>query len=397
MKNLPVVSKEDVVRLWFHRQGMTAPREAGITKKAFVAHLENTGGLQLDSVNVLDRAHWLTLWSRFGAFDRSRVDRWTYRDRAAFEHWGHEACVLPASRLPLSLRGMRLFQPEASWWARRLPSPQSMRRVLRRLRNEGPLESADFEKDPSGSGPWWGWKEDKVSLELLWHAGKAAIHARRHFRRVYALAEDVYPKTRHASAAQYEDSWLLAALAGNGIAPERHLANYWTAPRLKAARRRAVLERNLARRRVVPVAVEGARGAWYALPEHLDLLGRLPEPRGTTLVCPFDSLLWQRERAEDLLGFRYRIEIYTPPEKRVFGYYVMPVLHEGRLTGRLDPKLHRDRGVLEIRAIHLEPGFRRHRAFDAALEETLADLARFVGARSIEMPGGWKPGRRRKT
>ena len=116
-----------------------------------------------------------------------------------------------------------------------------------------------------------------------------------------------------------------------------HLDNYWTAPRLKAPERKRVIARNLKKKRVVRVRVEGRKEPWLALPEHLETLRRSSEPGGTTLVCPFDSLLWQRDRAEDLLGFRYRIEIYVPRPKRRFGYYVMPILHEGRLVGRLDP------------------------------------------------------------
>jgi uncharacterized protein YcaQ len=384
------IDLEDVVRLWFHRQGWSRPRGETLTKRRFVDHLERTGGLQLDSVNVVDRAHYLTLWSRFGTYDRRQVDRWTYRDRAAFEHWGHEACVLPASRLPLSRRGMRRFRPEGPWWSQYMPSTASIRRVLKRLREEGPLESADFEKSPEGSGPWWGWKEDKRALELLWFQGRVAVSSRTHFRRAYDLAERVYGDATPASLAEYEDGWLLTGLSGNGVATEKHLTNYVTAPRLKTADRKRVIARNLRKGRVVEVEVRGRRGTFLARPEDLEGASALPAPTGTSLVCPFDSLLWQRERAEDLLGFRYRIEIYVPPKKRRYGYYVLPILHEGRLVGRLDPKLHRDRGELEIRSLHLEPGFERGADFDAALAKVLTDLAAFLGATSIALPRGWK-------
>ena len=383
------IDLDTVRRLWLHRQGLTRPRGRKLTKKAFVEHLERTGGLQLDSVNVVDRAHYLTLWSRFGAYDRRRPDRWTYRDRAAYEHWGHEACVLPESRLPLSLRGMRRFRPDHPWWKEYMPSPASIRRVLKRLREEGPLESADFEKSPGESGPWWGWKEDKRALELLWHGGRVAVSSRTHFRRAYDVAERVYGDTKPATLAQYEDAWLFTGLSGNGVATEKHLTNYVTAPRLRAADRKRVIARNLRKGRVVEVEVEGRKGAFLARPEDLEGASRLPAPEGTTLISPFDSLLWQRERAEDLLDFRYRIEIYVPPAKRKYGYYVLPILHEGRLVGRLDPKLHRDRDELEIRAIHLEDGFRRSRAFATAFAEALRDLGRFLGAERISLPRGW--------
>ena len=378
-----------MLRLWFHRQGLTRARgEEKLTKKRFLAHLEGTGGLQLDSVNVVDRAHYLTLWSRFGTFDRALPDRWTYRDRIAFEHWGHEACVLPASRLPRSLRHMRRFRPQGSWWGEHLPTPAGKRRVLKRLRQEGPLESADFEKSPEGSGPWWGWKEDKRALEVMWHGGRVAVSSRRHFRRAYDLAERVYGDVTPAPLAEYEDGWLFTGLSGNGIATEKHLENYLTAPRLPAADRKRVIARNLRKKRVIEVEVEGRRGTWLALPEDVKRARELPAPRGTTLICPFDSLLWQRRRAEELLDFRYRIEIYVPPAKRVFGYYVLPILHDGRLVGRLDPKLHRDRGELEIKAIHLEPGFRKHAEFKEGLAASVRALAEFLGATSLRLPKG---------
>ena len=182
------------------------------------------------------------------------------------------------------------------------------------------------------------------------------------------------------------DSWLLIALRGCGIAPERHLVNYFTGPELNAAERRRVIARNLRRKRIVEVEVEGLRGPCYALPEHLETIDDLPEPTGTTLICPFDSLLWQRKRAAELLDFQYTVEIYVPAAKRKYGYYVLPILHDGRLVGRLDPKLHRDRGVLEIRALHLEPIFEGTDAFRMELGDALEDLADFLGATDIRMP-----------
>jgi uncharacterized protein YcaQ len=276
-------------------------------------------------------------------------------------------------------------------------SPASKRRVLKRLREEGPLESADFERRPDEFGPDGPpggampiAKEDTRSLKLLWHAGRVAVSSRRHFRCVYDLAERVYPEGGAATTREFEDSWLFQGLSGNGVASEAHLANYMTAPNPKAAERKKIIARNLRKKSIVELRVSGHRGPFYALPEHPDRLGELPEPRGTTLICPFDSMLWQRRRAEQLLDFKYRIEIYTPKAKREYGYYVLPVLHDGRLVARLDPKLHRDRSVLEIKAIHLEPWFVRDARFDRGLAEALADLAEFVNATSVDLPRGWK-------
>ena len=396
---VPSLPLDQVVRLWFYRQGLSAPRGSSkLGKRTLTEHLERTGALQLDSVNVVDRAHYLTLWSRFGVYDPKRLDRLVYGDKVGFDYWGHEASIRPLSHLPLGRRRMRSFPPKSwsgkSWWSVYETSTTSKRRVLKRLRDEGPLESVDFERHPGertdprgGSLPLP--KEDKRSLKVLWHAGRVGIRARRHFRCVYDLAERVYPPGSTTSTTEFEDSWLLIGLSGNGVASERHLANYCTAPDLSAPDRKRVIARNLKNGRIVEVRVAGLPGPFYALPEHLDGADDLPEPEGTTLICPFDSLLWQRKRAEQLLGFHYRIEIYVPAAKREFGYYVLPILHDGRLVGRLDPKLHRDRNELEIKAIYLEPGFARNGRFNRGLAETLESLREHLGADRLSLPRGW--------
>lgn len=395
----PRVERDDVVRLWFQRQGLTDPRGTkSLTRRRLVDHLERTGALQLDPIHVVDRAHYLTLWSRFGKYERKRLDRWAYADGAAYEYWGHEASLLPTSHLPLGRRRMRRFPgrwAEKSWWSRVETSQASRRRVLRRLRAEGPLESADFERRPGekgGSG--WGEaqpykKEDKRSLGLLWQAGRVGVRERRQFRRVWDLADRVYGECETATPAGFEDSWLLIGLSGNGVASERHLVNYFTDTELSAAERKRVIARNRKKGAVVEVEVPGVKGPCYALPEHLEELGRLPEPEGTNLLCPFDSFLWQRGRAEELLDFKYRIEIYVPAAKRRYGYYVLPILHDGRLVGRVDPKLHRDRGVLEIRKLQLEAGFDAGKRFLAGLRDTFDELCEFLGAEDRSLPRGW--------
>ena len=380
----PRIDRDSVVRLWLHQQGLSKPRGlTTLSKRRLSSHLVRTGGLQLDPINAVDRAHYLTLWSRFGPYTRQRVDDWIYRDRIGFEYWGHEASIVALEHLALGRRRMKAFPPknltQRAWWRVYDTSAGSKRRVLRRLREDGPKESTDLVS-----------KEDKRSLQLLWHAGRVAVTKRRHFRRVYDLAERVYPPVTPATTRAFEDSWLLRGLAGNGIASEGHLAGYITGPSLTAAERTQALARNIKAGRIVEIRVPETRRPYYALPEHLDILPRLPEPSGTTLLCPFDSLLWQRQRAQELLGFHYRIEIYTPPPKREFGYYTLPILHGGALVGRLDPKLHRDRNVLEIKALRLEPGVTRDAGLTGGLGEALRSLGTFLGATSVILPRSWR-------
>ncbi|MEM8485257.1 MAG: crosslink repair DNA glycosylase YcaQ family protein [Bacteroidota bacterium] len=403
-KAIVKVDLKTAVNLWFHCQSMHRPRgSVKLTPAVLSGFLEKVGALQLDSINVVERAHYLTLWSRFGNYDKADIDQWIYQDKIAYEYWGHEASILPISHLPLGRRRMKLFPPESwlnsSWWKQQQTSPASKRRVLRRLRTEGPLESAHFEKTVGDrkraqqlgavAPVMPGHKEDKRSLQLLWHAGKVAVSTRRYFRRIYDLSERVFPETETVTRAAYHDSWLFIGLKGNGIATEKHLENYFTAPKLKAPERRAIIDRNLKAGRIVEVQIDDRKDRCFMLPEHVDQLNALDDPTGTTLVCPFDSFLWQRKRAEALLDFHYRIEIYVPQKKRQFGYYVLPILHDGKLVGRLDPKLHRDKALLEIKSIYLEETFKRTPRFDQALRETLHDLAAFVGAQDLQMPAGW--------
>lgn len=390
-------TRQQVVHHWLQCQGLSQVEQfRKLTKRSFVKHLESTGGLQVDSVNAVDRAHYLTLWSRFGKYDRAKLDGWIYRDRLAFEYWGHEASILPISHLPLSLRRMKRFPPDrwanASYWKDYQTSETSKRRVMKLIREQGPLESADFDKTTADhdNNKILGWgsvisKEDKRSLGLLWHAGKLAIRDRKHFRKFFDLAKNVYPAdVEAASLADYQDNWLLCGLAGSGIASLKHLDNYVTAPNLTAKERDSVLRRNLKNGRVREVEVEGFKQPFYGLESQLDMVSKAPEPTGTTLVCPFDSLLWQRKRAEELLEFHYRVEIYVPESKRKYGYYVMPILHNGAFVGRLDPKLHRDKAKLEIKSVYLEPGFKATRDFRRELASKVEELASFLDANEVE-------------
>ncbi len=393
------------MRWWLYRQGLSKERgEDRLTRTTLVSHLERTGGLQLDSINVLDRAHYLTLWSRYGCYDRRDLDRWVYDDRAGFEYWAHEASILPASHLPLALRRMERFPPDrwknSAYWPRLKTSAHSKRRALRRLELEGPLESLDFKRDPGATAAQkGGWsssagKEDSRSLNLLWHAGRTAVARRLHFRRVYDLAERVYPQVMKDAVAvgkrEFEDSWLLRALSGCGVASEAHLQNYITGPKLMASARRRVIKRHLQAGAIREVEVAGVAGICYAQVEDLDRFTEAPEARGTTLICPFDSLLWQRLRAQELLDFQYTVEIYVPAVKRRFGYYVLPILHNGRLVGRLDPKLHRDRSELEIKSIFLEENVQRGSSLERGLARSLSSLAEFLGAQRITLPRTWR-------
>jgi hypothetical protein len=391
--------------LFFERQHLARPRARRLTAPSLVAFVEDVGGLQLDSINVVERAHHLTLWSRFGPYDRRSLDQLVYRRRLLFEYWAHAACLVPASHFPAWRRAMLDYSLKSRAWGAWL---RRNRRVLGAMEDaisaSGPLGSRDFEhRRPPGAGGWWNWKPATHALDFLWMSGRTLVHSRQHFRKRFDLAERVMPAALAAEPLSREAfrRWhLRRSLHALGAASETDLRRYLTYPRVSVAERRSALRAALREGEVVELEMEGERARWYALVEDLPALesaGRRRRPSsGTTLLSPFDSFLWHRERTRRLFGFDYRIEVYTPGHQRSHGYYSLPILHEGQLIGRLDPKTHREEKRLEVKAVHFEPWLAKAERppaaswgpvdRDAALAgvgDALRSLAEFVGADEV--------------
>lgn len=393
--------------LFLERQWLDRPGGRRLTAATLADFTAATCGLQVDSVNVLERAHLLTLWSRFGEFDRAAFDRLAYRRRVLLEYLTHVACFVDARDLP-TWRAVMDSIPERFRKRWRYPGRQQpfVDEVERAIRERGPLGNSGFER-PKGhkGGGWWTWKPATHALDYLWKAGRIAVHSRRNFEKLYAPMERVLPAaggTVPVTAAELPRQRLLRSLRAMGAAAIDDLAAYWTWPQMKRPELRRTLDALVHDGLVTPVAIEGLRGHWYARAEDLPALGRAARvrrpSRGTTLLCPFDSFLWHRERILRLWDFHYRIEIYVPGHRRTHGYYVLPLLHEGHFVGRVDPKLHRERGVLEARRVGFEPwlatGGRPPGVAwgevdaDAAIRGTAASLwslARFTGADRVAL------------
>jgi uncharacterized protein YcaQ len=407
----PSVPLRGIAALFLERQHLRCPRRQAFAPGRVVRFAADTGGVQIDSINVGDRAHYLTVWSRFGPYDKASLDRLVYERRTLFEYWAHAACLVPVEHFASWRRAMLDYHTRSRGWARWL---KKNRRILaeveRALVEGGPLGSADFvHRRPRGRAGWWNWKPSTHALDYLWMSGRTLVHSRRHFQKRFDLAERVMPEALGATPLGPEEfqRWhLRQALHALGAATEADLRMYLTFPRVGARERRRWLGRLLETGEVREIAVEEPAGApaerWYALAEDLAALAaaaRLPRPSdGTTLLSPFDSFLWHRERTYRLFGFRYTIEVYTPGPRRTHGYYSLPILHDGQLIGRVDPKVHRADRRLEIRALHFEPWFARgavppavtwgsvdRGAALAGLADSLRSLATFVGADGIAL------------
>lgn len=368
-------------RLALAAQGFADPRPpAQVDVRHFRRVLARVGVVQLDSVNVIARAHYLPFFSRLGPYDRDALDRWLWRSGELFEYWIHEASLSPLDRWPYVAYRMRRPHPWKSIERIIHSQPDFVDRVRSEVRANGPLRVGDLEDGSGRTGPWWGYGPGKLALEWLFVRGEVAIADRPNFTRLYDVTERVIPqhvRDTEVAADEARRTLLQDAVRHHGVGTAADLADYH---RLKVTDARPLLADLAARGDIDEVEVEGWRGPVYADPE-------LPVPRrieGTALLAPFDPVVWFRDRAERLFGFRYRIEIYVPKHKRVHGYYVLPLLVDGELVGRVDLKADRTAGRLLVQGAFTEEG-RDRKAVGAALAAELEAMAHWQGLSEIEV------------
>ncbi len=376
-------------RIALAAQGFTDRRPTGVPGRTHLRRvLSRVGLLQIDSVNVLARAHYLPLFSRLGAYPTDLLDRASSAaPRLLFEYWGHEASLLPVDLHPLLRWRMAMAKDEAWGGMRRIAQerPDLVARVLDEVRAKGPITAAELEADVGRRTDNWGWNwsDTKRALEWLFWSGEVTS-ARRNgaFARLYDMPERVLPAAvldapTPAPADAFRELVGLAAGA-LGVAAEVELRDYF---RLPVAGARTAIAELVEDGTLIPVQVRGWRQRAYLhaeakLPRRVD---------AATLVSPFDPIVWERGRTERLFGFRYRIEIYTPAAKRVHGYYVLPFLLGDELVARVDLKADRKAGVLRIPAVWGEPGHPPHHVAEA-LAGALRRLAAWLGLGEVSPP-----------
>ncbi|HSS34189.1 MAG TPA: crosslink repair DNA glycosylase YcaQ family protein [Solirubrobacterales bacterium] len=364
------LSAKQARRLAVAAQGFGRPRPTGrVDARHLRRVIDDVGLLQLDSVNVLCRSHYMPVFSRLGPYPRHALDRLAWHEnpggksrragqRDLIEYWGHEASLLPVELQPL-LR-WRMARADALAWkgvARvAAEQPELLEFVLDMVRERGPIRASELaakgrQREP---GEMWNWSEEKTALEYLFFAGQVCAARRVNFERLYDLPERVLPKQVLAaptpSQEQAQRQLILIAAKRLGVATEPDLGDYFRLPRAESKARVAELAEDGG---LVPVRVEGWRAPAYLSTKRPAGLRRVAAAR--TLLTPFDSLVWARERTERIFNFRYRIEIYVPAPKRVHGYYVLPFLLGDRLVARVDLKSDRQAGVLRVRSAFAEP------------------------------------------
>jgi len=342
-------------------QGLVSPWGRPAEKGDVLGAVRRMGVLQIDSISVVARSPYLVLWSRLGAYDPIWLNE-LLAEGALFEGWAHAACFVPMEDYGLYRRFMLEGGEKSRAWFS--AHPEEVRRVLERIRRGGPARSAEFARTDGKAGGWWEWKPEKRALEHLFAAGELMISRRDpNFHRVYDLRERVLeralPGWEDGLAPTPEEvrrTLALKTVRALGVAPARWVPDYFRTPKRGMA---GLLEGLADEGELLRASVEGWEEPAYVHPENAALAEEVVygglRPTLTTLLSPFDPVVWDRARALDLFGFEYRIEVYTPAARRRYGYYSLPILHRGALVGRLDAKAHRKDGIFEVKALHLEP------------------------------------------
>lgn len=347
-------------------QGLLQPPASRATPKALRHCIARMQLLQIDTIHVVARSPYLVLYSRLGPYPRGWLEA-ALSEGHVFETWAHEACFAPTDDLLLhraynraTRRHWGLVHAQKSHAQQR----QHLDKLLAHIAEAGPVKSSDFERTEGQGGVWWGWKDEKRWLEALFASGELMVARRENFHRVYDLSQRVAPQALAVEAAGpvhdpqvVHGQFIERAVAALGITQARWIHDYFRIkPRLKDADLDTlVLEGTLLR-----VAVEGWDVPGYVHRSQQALLKKASrgalQALHTTLLSPFDPVVWDRERATGLFDFDYRLECYTPEPKRVYGYFVLPILCRGELIGRLDAKAHRAEGVFEVKALYAQPG-----------------------------------------
>jgi len=369
-------------------QGLLQPRRRKAQKADVLEAIRRMGVLQIDTIHVVARSPYLVLWSRLGDYPQPWLEE-HLAEGALFEYWAHEACFVPIEDYRLMRH--RMVDPAAMGWKYNAKWLRERREevdsVLAHVRANGAVRSSDFERKDGQAGGWWEWKPEKRSLEVLFTTGELMISRRHNFQRVYDLAERVLPgwNDQHMpTMEQTRRELALKSVKALGLARPGWVADYYRTkpprPDLEALAEEGALLR---------ACVDGWKEPVYIHPELAELARSAADgalsPTLTTILSPFDPVVWDRRRAVDLFDFDYRLECYTPAEKRRYGYFTLPILRRGALVGRVDAKAHRRTGIFELKSVALEPGVRISDRFVRDVAGALQKLAGWHGCPQVQV------------
>lgn len=378
--SLPQLSLSAARNLHLAAQGLLKKPRRRAQPADILTTVQRMSLLQIDTINIVARSPYLVLFSRLGNYPPQWLDD-ALNKGELMEYWAHEACFLPRS--DFSLVRHRMLAPEKMGWKYRQAwmheHAAEIEQLIAHIAEKGPVRSADFEHPRKGASGWWEWKPHKRHLEGLFTSGKVMVVERRNFQRVYDLTQRVMPHwddERDLLTQEAAEAVMIENSARSlGIFRPQWLADYY---RLRQPTLKPLLDNWQREQRVIPVSVERLGEMWL----HADLLALLPQAEAgklqathSAVLSPFDPVIWDRKRAEQLFDFSYRLECYTPAPKRQYGYFVLPLLHKGQLVGRMDAKMHRKTGTLEVIALYLEEGVRLTATLEKGLTSAINDFA----------------------
>jgi uncharacterized protein YcaQ len=398
--SLPRLTNTAARRIFMDRHALLDMPQGSANSEALLSLIERLGFVQLDSINTVARAHDLILFARKTRYRTDDLKRLYERDRALFEHWTHDAAVIPLSYYPQwQMRRTRDAAKLRKQWRnwRRDGFEEQLQTVLDHIRDHGACGSSDVGRhEKRGSGGWWDWHPSKTALEYLWRTGALHVVGREGFQKRYDLTErvldpQIWARNLAPSDAQTIDWCCTGAIDRLGFATPGEIAAFWA--HVSAAEAKNWCAQALQRGEIEQIEITGADRTLKRSLARPDLLSdaatHQPAPNRLRVLSPFDPALRDRKRAKFLFGFDYRIEVFVPEAKRIFGYYVFPLLQGERLVGRVDMKAFRAEDTLRIRALWPEQGMTWGKGRHAAFEAELDRIKRLAGVNRIEFEGGW--------
>lgn len=401
------ITREDAKRFVVAKQCFQLPK-GRVSKEQVFCIVKALGCVQIDTINVIERSQYLVFWSRLGNYKKELLDELLYPDRKVFEYWAHAASIIPMEYYRYFIHAVKQRQKQTQRNVKRYLKGKAtlLSTVLKEIKRNGPVCSKDFKaesakkrKEPSG---WWNWKPAKIALEILYDSGILMVSRREKFQKYYDLAENVLPSgvdLTEPSEQERQRFFLEKTLDAWGMAEPKDLGYYfyaWSTKTNVGVKALSSLIRRLEKEDVMmPVHVESYSKPCLMLSRDYEKLRKImdSEERTTSVsfLSPFDNLTWGKPRMHRLFDFHEALETYVPKASRKFGYYALNILYNSELVGRLDPKMHREKATLEIKAIEFKPDFKLHEDFEQQFNLTQKDFMKFHNAQTLTIPENCHP------